>query len=366
MVRKTMKQITLSFVIAILLVSCFFITPQPREFDQTAIHTAAWQTAVAQITLSATAQAPTATNTIPPSPTLPYSPTASLTPSPFPAEIESLLQGKCEKPWQSVLGVNIPSGFFLIPKYGDKGCKLPIFSPNKEYLAYVTLDVQENEDAYVDAVKILQTTTGKVQDVYFAHEKDFVATLEWSPTGQLLIWESIWEGSWVIFICDPAGNSIVSTMRLNPSSELEWNPINAALYAEHSYGYGAGVCIAELRGYDFAHDNSFPDFYEIFNVEKNESDPFGIPSGKSDDLAVEPFAWSKDGRYLWVTVRLLHQQENDWISYEVGPGQAGVLEFTEEAITFKLLASDPNLDYSFEGSPVPKLVSSPYLSHRCP
>lgn len=360
-----MKHITLFSVIAILLISCPFVTPEPGESDPNAINTAALQTAQAGIVQIMTASAPPATSTPTSSPTLTQFPTLtpSLTPTPFPEDVEALLLGKCNDPWQNAFVVNVAP--MAAAHYGDKGCKLPTFSANRKYLAYVTL-VEDNDSRYVDTVRVLQPGTQVDRVVHFSHSMNFVSNLEWTPTGQLIIWENIWEGPWVVFVYDPTSDSIISTMRLNFDSELEWNSTRTALYAEHSYSYGATACIHELRGYDFAHSNPFPDFYNIFDIEKQDRDFFGIPNGKKDDIAVEPFAWSRDGKYLWITVKLLHQPENERYFYEVGPQQAGVLEFAEGAVVFTLLASEPNFDYSFEGLPVPTIISSPYRPQRCP
>ncbi|HET9912447.1 MAG TPA: hypothetical protein VFQ13_11185, partial [Anaerolineales bacterium] len=206
---------------------------------------------------------------------------------------------------------------------------------------------------------------GKAQSVHFTHKMSFISKLEWTPTGHLIVQEKIWEGPLFILIYEPVGNSIVTTMRLDPENQLRWNAAYTAVYAEHSHDYGASTCIHELRGYDFAYGNPFPDFHEIFNVKKNENDPLGIPNGKSDDLAIEPSVWSSDGRYLWVTITLLHKSD-DGSYYEVGPKQAGVLEFRKDEVRFTMLASDPRFDYSFDESPETTIVASPYRSHRCP
>jgi hypothetical protein len=43
--------------------------------------------------------------------------------------------------------------------------------------------------------------------------------------------------------------------------------------------------VTELSGYDFQFNNSFPDFYEIYDLEKSD-DPFGIPYGKNSNLSI--------------------------------------------------------------------------------
>ncbi len=368
-----MKKIFPFFVVAVVLYSClllvFLITHlPPRPIDTNSINTAAYNTALAMIIREMTMTAGVPTTTFTPTPA--YSPTPiptltpSLTPSPFPAEIQSLLRDRCPMPGRDAFAAQIGS-YNLIERYGDKGCILPTFSLDRKYLAYVNLDRPKDRDKYVDTVKVLITNSPISQTVYFVHEMDIVSNLEWSPTGQLIIWESVWEGPLFILIYDPRLKSIISTMRLNRDSELGWNSGKTALYAEHSHEYGAATCINELRGYDFAYGNPFPDFYELFNIEKQANDPLGIPNGRTDDLAIEPFAWSNDGTMLWITVTPLHLMKNG-LYYEIGPRQAGVLALMKDEVTFTMLASDPKLDYSFEGSHVPLIVSSPYQPRHCP
>ncbi|HET9915249.1 MAG TPA: hypothetical protein VFQ13_25385, partial [Anaerolineales bacterium] len=154
-----MKHIAPFLVITILLLSCQFLAPQPVDMD--AVNTAAYDTAIAMISSEQTMIARVATATYPPTaiPTLIISPTPSITPSPFPAEIASLLQDKCEIPWGGVTSAFTTWSPGII-QYGDKGCRLPIFSPNRKYLAYATLERPENQDVYVETIKILQIATG--------------------------------------------------------------------------------------------------------------------------------------------------------------------------------------------------------------
>lgn len=368
-----MRQVILFSITVVLLFSCFLITPQPTkidEIDMDAISTAAYQTALAEInndqTMTANVWTATYTPTLFPTPIPSPTPMPSLTPSPFPAKIKTLLQGKCDVPWQhegTAWGIRAPD---IFKKYGGKGCRLPIFSPNGKHLAYVTAERPKSQDIlYVETIRVLQIVTGKTQSVYFAHDTSYIDNLEWSPTGHLIIQEQTWEGPLFILIYDPASNSIVTTMRLDYRSKLGWNTAHTALYAKHSHEYGASTCIHELRGYDFAYGNPFPDFYEIFGIEKEAEGLLGIPNGKSDDIAVEPFAWSGDGSQLWITITLLHKGE-DGSYYEVGPKQAGVLELERDKVKFTMLASDPKFDYSFDETPRTTIVATPYQPRRCP
>ncbi len=365
-----MKHIAPFFLAAILLFSCPSLTPQPTDHDYDAIYTAAIETAMViihseqTITAAALTEAPTFTQLPTSTPTPFPTPTPSLTPSPFPTEIESLLRDRCPMPWRSVFAVAISSyGYF--ERYGDKGCILPTFSANRKHLAYVTLDKPRDQSMYVDTVRIVATDSHTDRTIYFAHEQGIISNLEWSPTGQLVIWELIWEGPFFVLVYDPTLDSTVATMRLDYTGKLEWSPTGSAFYAVHSHDYGSGTCIHELKGYDFAHNQPFPNFYKILGVEEEETGLLGIPNGKSDDLAIDPFAWSADGTVLWITITPLRLLENG-LYYEPGPRHAGQLEFTESGVIFTMLASDPDLDYSFEGFPVPRIVSSPYQPQRCP
>jgi len=362
---KNASKIILLLSLTGLLAACQVGTLTPTKTiptpDLASIKTAAVQTASARMALTV-APIPLTKEAINQSP-IPDQPTLPAA-SPFPSKLEALLQGKCEKVWESPVGPGVEH--YLRETYGDVGCKLPVLSPDQKYLAYVTL---AREDAatgpyFLDVVRLLEINrqSEKDQEVHLASKLDYIVALEWSPTGQLIIRESIWEGPWVIFVYDPVSNSIVSTMRLDTFGKLEWNPTHTALYAKHSFSYGAQQCITELGGYDFEHHSRFPDFYQIYHLEESKDDPFGIPHGENDDLAVEPFAWSQDGKRLWVTVTPLHWQEGQ---YELGPKQAGVLEFSTK-VTYKVLAADAHLDYSFEGTPEPIIVSAPYRVGTCP
>src|SRR5512138_3823468 len=172
-----MKQIILFSISVVLFFSCFLITPRPTnidEIDMDAISTAAYQTALAAIsneqTMTASVWTATYTPTLFPTPTPSPTSLPSLTASPFPAEIETLLQGKCEMPWHQAIGNFAVKSPGLFERYINKGCRLPVLSPNQKYLAYLTPGKLENQDVYVETVNILQTSTGKVRNVHFSHD----------------------------------------------------------------------------------------------------------------------------------------------------------------------------------------------------
>lgn len=289
-------------------------------------------------------------------------PTSLSTATFFPATIASLLGTKCDRFGETVYNQFIES-------YGDKGCKLPMFSPNEDYLAYVTLERQEDETGiyFVDAVKVLRAN-GDMQEkeVYGVHKMDYIGNLEWTTTGQLIFWEQIWEGPWVVFVYDPVKDAIVAKMRASEDGALQWNPQHTAFYMTRIGGYGSDNCVGELGGYDFQFGNRFPNLYQVFDIEENDNDPFDIPYGERDNLYVEPFGWDEDGKRLFLTVRPLRWKGDQVYAYEVGPKQAGVLELSSSNVIYKSLAADPSFDYSFEGLPNPKIVSSPYLPKLCP
>ncbi len=284
------------------------------------------------------------------------------TASPFPPTIASLLGTRCERFGESVYNQ-------FISLYGDKGCKLPMLSPDGNYLAYVTLARQEDGTGvyFVDAVRILKVGTNENdKEVYRAHKMNYIGSLEWNPTGQLIIWEYIWEGPWVISVYDPVKDAVMVRMRLGEGGVLHWNPQHSAFYAVHTGEYGADGCVGELGGYDFQSGEPFPDLYKVFNMQERADDPFGIPYGKSDNLRTEPFSWSQDGKQLWLTVTPLYWQGDQAYEYEVGPKQAGVLGLSSTGVTYTSLAENPSLDYSFEGLSNPKIVSMAYQPRLCP
>jgi hypothetical protein len=293
--------------------------------------------------------------------------TPLLTTSSAPAQIATLLPPACEKP-PSDISVD-PWWQLLTKDYEGKGCKLPALAPDGVFLAYVSLAHQENEqgDYFVDSVRISNTGRDKKEkEVYSAHKMDHISTLEWSSTGQLIFGESIWEGPRVIFVYDPLKDTILTKMRALQDDKLRWNPQHTIFYAWHTGGYGADSCVGELGGYDFQSGNPFPDLYRVFKVAETEDDPFCIPYGKHDNLYIEPFGWSQDGKRLWLTVTPLHWKGNDAYEYEVEPRQVGVLEFSTTEIKYKSLAADPHYDYSFEGQTDPKIVSKFYQLSLCP
>ena len=278
------------------------------------------------------------------------------------SQIDSLLKNKCEKVWERPIGPGVSS--LLRNTYGDTGCKFPLFSPDENYLAYVTLSYSKSQTAFVDTVNIINSSTGRDEPAYFSNEKDFIGKIEWSSTGKLIIWELIWEGPWVIFIYDPFIDTMVYVFRLNQDSKLEWNPQHTIFYASHTGEYGHDSCVTELSGYDFQFNNHFPDFYEIYNLEEQSNDPFGIPYGKNDNLSIEPFAWGADGHSLLTTVARLTLLENGY--YKQEPKQASVLNFSATGVKFTALGTNPKLNFFFKDKENPKMVSEPYDLKYCP
>lgn len=290
-------------------------------------------------------------------------PLLEITPSPTLSKLDDLLLNRCEKVWQRVTG--LPVAYGLVERYGESGCKLSAFSPDGNFLAYVTLTEAQDKKIFVDTVKVLNVATDIEHVVRLAGTKNFIGQLEWSSTGKLIIWEQIWEGPWVIFIYDPETKAILNVMRLGLHTELEWNPTRLVAYASHSGEYGNAGCVTELNGYDFEHSAPFPDFYQIYGMETREDDPYGIPYGKNDNLAIDPYGWNADGNLLWITITPLREMDNG-LYYERGPRQAAVLDFSSTRPKYTALGTDPNLDYSFEGQLDPKLISEPYKPQHCP
>jgi hypothetical protein len=286
--------------------------------------------------------------------------------SPSPTEVQSLLGDRCEKPWKRVAGLDLPEE--SIQEYGDSGCKLAIFSPDHTTLAYVTLTGRRDEDVeqevYVDTVRLHDAEVGEDRAVYFVGRLATVDSLGWSPKGQLIIGETLWEGPSVVHVYDPAADAMVSAMRLDRDGSLTWNAERTAMYAAHAGEFGSDQCIHELGGFDFAHGGRFPDLYAIYGIEEAE-DPLGIPVATGDALSVEPHGWSTDGESLWITVTRLTLNESTYV-YELGPRQAAALELSDDGVRFKTLAADPRFDYAFAGAAEPGIVSQPYQPRHCP
>jgi len=273
-------------------------------------------------------------------------------------EASAFLPAKCSQP-----DINAPQ------EYGGKGCKLITPSPDEKYIAFVAITRQGNGGGvyFIDSVKVLDINQSrKEKEIYVAYKMDVITKLEWTLTGQLIFWERIWEGPWVVFIYDPVKDSILSETRAGEDALLQWNPQHTAFYTTHTGEYGAGRCVGELGGYDFQSNKPLPDLYKVFNMEEQKDDPFGIPYGKSDNLYIEPFGWSQDGKKLWLTVTPLYWKGDQAYEYEVGPRQAGALEFSTIGVTYTPLASNPSLNYSFESLPNPIIEFTAYQPRLCP
>ena len=288
-------------------------------------------------------------------------PSSTSTPSPFPVQIATILPTECKK-----LDVNIYIEYSW--KYGGKGCKLPVASPDGNYLAYVSPSQSGDETStfFVDSVSIIELTTNKSKKVHIVQSKlNYIDILEWSTDGKLLFWEAIWEGAGETFLYDPITDNMITRIRADRATALEWNPSHTAFYATREGGFGSDACVKDFDGYDFESESSFPNLYNTFDI-KTANGPLGTPYGINGNLYIEPFGWSMDGKYLWITVTPLYKQGNDVYEYQVGPTQAGVLELSETGVVYIPLAANKSFDYSFEGLPNPKIVSHMYQPRTCP
>jgi hypothetical protein len=259
-------------------------------------------------------------------------------------------------------------GKALAQRYGGMGCRLVMSSPDNEYLAYLTIMQTSDESGkyYAEALKVKQIfSPASAKQVHVAHRMNSIGRLEWEPSGKLIFWESIWEGPGVTFVYDPATDRTLAMMAADENTAWEWNPQHSAFYAARIGGYGADNCVGELNGYDFTSDSSFPDLRKLFGVGRATDDPF-VPQEMADDLLIAPFHWSQDGNRLWLTVTPLHWLGDEIYQFELGPRQAGVVELLPNGTRYVSLAQNPGLDYSFDASPEPKLISQPHQPVRCP
>jgi hypothetical protein len=256
----------------------------------------------------------------------------------------------------------------FIQTYGKMGCKLPLPSPDGTYVAYVTLSRQQDEQGvyFTDVVKVQSTQeNAPATEIHVTQRKGHVSRLQWGPAGQLMIWEAVWEGDWVVFIYEASTGHLLGAMRTD-QPDLQWNAQQTAFYTLHVGDYGKDTCISELSGFDFETNSSFPDFYHILKVERSKSDLTGIPYSVDDGIRIEPFAWSADGEKLWLTTRVLDWLGDEVYQYEIKPAETGVLEFSETGITYTVLNSDPRYDYFFQMPSDPMIVSKPYIPQTCP
>ncbi len=281
-----------------------------------------------------------------------------------------LLNGQCTPPWSEEGSFSknldrIASNWYI----KNHDCKLPVFSPDRQYLAYATLGQQNKEDKndlWVDTVKILDLGNKTSRSIHFSHQNDHIANIEWSPTGHLIVSESIWESVLAIFVYDIKTNTLVSNMFLDRGNTLQWNKTKTAFYAS-SNGGGRGIysCIQQLGGYDFKNGYAFPNFYDLLGIEKGGFSAFGIEFGKDRDIFIKPYGWSADGNSLLLTISILSPTDDGWY-YEVGPQKAGLLSFSSEGPNLTILEDNPNFNYSFGDITKNEIFSEPYSIELCP
>lgn len=288
-------------------------------------------------------------------------PTLAPLPTKSALQILSRISANCER-----FGETVYSEF--IQTYGDKGCKLPVLSPDGKYLAYVTLSRQNTTQGvyFTDTVKVITLEKNNPEkEMHTSLKKNYISQLEWGPNGELMIWEAVWEGSWALFIYNTFTSMLLAKMKTDQLT-LQWNIQHTAFYVVHTGDYGKDTCVSELGGFDFQTNSTFPDLYGIFNIERREEDLFGIPYSTSDNLRVDPFSWSLDGKKLWLAITPLEWKGNEVYEYQIKPIQAGVLQLSKTGMTYTSLAADANSSYLFQGQSDPKIISKPYLPKVCP
>jgi hypothetical protein len=244
--------------------------------------------------------------------------------------------------------------------YKDKGCKLPTLSPDRKSIAYVTLSRQSDSTGsyFSDTLRILNLENDSERDIFAVIEVDTIENMEWLQSGELLVWENIYEGgSWLLYVYEPISGQLLAKM-VTDNLPLQWNDQKDAFYVVHSGSYGNTTCIGELGGYDFSANISFPDIKEILWPRQSEDSP--------DELDIEPFAWSHDGNRLWLTVIPLFFGKDETSQFKIGQKRAVLMDFSESPTKVIELASDPELDYSFTNPGNPEIISSPYQLEYCP
>jgi hypothetical protein len=282
------------------------------------------------------------------------------------ADVESLLPADCARPAGAVY--SYADHEYLLKDYGGKGCKLAAASPEARFLAYVSPAPGADGDGefFADTVYLLDLSSGSnAQYVYAAQRRNLISELEWVGDQVLIVWEAVWEEAFVLHVLNAAESSVVTQMRADDMS-LHWNLGRTAFYVTHSGAHGREICARQLGGYDLASGTALPDMGRLIGLQGITSDSFGIPYAQEDSLRLDPFRWSDDGMKLWLTITPLAWQGSSDGRYELGPVEAGVLEFSETGAGYSVVASTPDRDYSFEPGTDHEIVYRPYQATYCP
>jgi hypothetical protein len=288
-------------------------------------------------------------------PSLNASPTALiLTTTPAETAVQAFLKSeRCKRFGETI-------GSMFNQTYKDKGCKLPTLSPDGKSIAYITLSRQSDSTGpyFSDTLRVLNLENDSERDIFAVIEVDTIENVEWLQSGELLVWENVYEGGhWLLYIYEPVSGQLLAKMATDDLS-LHWNNQKDTFYVTHYGSYGNTTCIGELDGYDFKGDTSFPDIKEILWPQQSVDSP--------EELDIEPFAWSEDGKRLWLTVTPLFIGKDETGQFEVGPSRAVLMEFSKNGIEVIELASDPASDFSFAQPGSPEVISSPYQLKYCP
>ncbi|MBL8079539.1 MAG: hypothetical protein JNM55_16355 [Anaerolineales bacterium] len=278
------------------------------------------------------------------------------------APIQELPSDKCEK-----FGETVSNEF--IQTYNNTGCKLQTVSPEGRYLAYVTLSRQsDGKGAYdTDTVEVINMEEiDSEKEIHTSIRRDYIEKLEWSPYGEsLMVWESVWEGHWALFVYDLQTGGELAKMRTDDLN-MKWNKQNTAFYVTHTGRYGRDVCVSVLAGFDFQTKKAFPNFLDEFQVSEIEVDLFGMPYSISNTVTITPFGWNPGGTELHLAATPLTWLGDEKYQYELQPRQVGIIQLSESGPIYISLAADPSLDYSFEENVDLKINLEPYKGGHCP
>jgi hypothetical protein len=369
MPRKFHYRYLFTFSLQLALLGACGIKTQPdhvQEINVETIFTAAVETVSVQMTQTALAQN---TSTVPPaaaaSPKLYPTPTPQATFTAIPPDIEAIWPSECNQN-------NLAAGVFYQGyieqswTYGNYRCKMPMFSPDGKYLAYVMPGLlDEQKLTFADSVWVKSIKTGEnVEILNVKINQDYIPNMEWHKSGKLIFWENVWEGPGITYVYDPANDFLYQTRGDKATAQI-WNEQHSAFYSARQGGYGDERCTAGLGGYDFESNTAFPNFYKLLGMQ-SKTDMFGFPEGIDSNLDVQAYGWSQDGKRLWVTITPLYADDESGYGYNIGPKQAGVLVFTGQGVEYTTLAEDENFNYFFKGYPEPKIVSDPYEPQQCP
>ncbi|WP_460237514.1 hypothetical protein [Aurantivibrio plasticivorans] len=159
----------------------------------------------------------------------------------------------------------------------------PVFSPDKQYVAYV----RENR------LVVMSTVSGQVRELSrFQHSAGTIQAYTWSPNSQYLAY---------IGDTEIESDQVVNVVNVDGSSHTQVNPTvaGASMKVELHFSPASDSLIYQSNEMDTA-SNIYEGF--VVRIDGTEHRRF-TGTISSDAISVRRFAWSPDGRYIAYTVR---------------------------------------------------------------